>query len=72
MSKHTRGPWHYDGRYVRAESRKTPICEVPMWGIVHSGVDRANARLIVAAPDLLRSLKSVLPIVEWSAKQLNT
>lgn len=48
---HTKGPWRVDGRFVRAEARKTkPICEVPEGGMLHEGTDAANAHLIAAGP----------------------
>lgn len=62
MRKHTPGPWHYfetadgrcrvkplNGKYIVAEcSAMEPQCEE----------QRANARLMAAAPDLLEALKA--------------
>lgn len=73
--KHTRGPWnvHVDGSrtYVKklAGDRTEVICEVfqPEYG-----GQRANARLLAAAPDLLAAceranklLSHLMPTVDW-------
>ncbi len=66
MSKHTPGPWHYfetadgrcrvkplNGKYIVAEcSAMEPQCEE----------QRANARLIAAAPELLEFAQWVLSL----------
>lgn len=69
MSKHTSGPWHcglgYDNHYkssaVGGPSKflSEPICIIPHDDIAVPGVEemKANARLIVAAPDLLEACK---------------
>lgn len=64
MSKHTPGPWAVNQQTVTARSSQTLICHCPKdredytWGISRSEAE-ANARLIAAAPDLLRDLKMI-------------
>lgn len=58
-AKHTPAPWRIEGRFVMAMKTKS-ICEIPMGGVIHGKVDKANARLIAAAPDLLQALKDML------------
>ena len=70
MSKHTPGPWttdeaDHDEPYqdIRIQAGKRGICRV--WiddAPVHdyNAEQRANARLIAAAPDLLEALKALL------------
>lgn len=71
MSKHTPGPWHWQGSALRAGPDEV------LWGdnIIGEGATfaerigacgpstepaaEANARLIAAAPDLLQTLKHV-------------
>jgi len=66
MSKHTQGPWYYDGgRYVRIADTDGTICEVcdddghvdPVHAEILPQV--ANARLIAAAPDMLEALQAL-------------
>lgn len=59
MSKHTPAPWRIEGRFVLAMKTKS-ICEIPMGGIIHGKVDKANACLIAAAPDLLEALQALI------------
>jgi hypothetical protein len=63
MSKHTSGPWYVEeepaGILVVAE--KPGLCvSVTVPGRKTTAEDRANARLIAAAPELLNALKTVL------------
>ena len=70
--KHTPGPWAVDGRFVRSDSRKTnPICECPQGGILHTGVDQANAHLIAAAPDLLAAAKFAESVLKANPVELS-
>ena len=70
----TPGPWR---AYKDASLRHTigtayvRICD--MWGrdpAVHSDEDAANARLIAAAPDLMRWLQSLVDRVSWGDRGL--
>lgn len=54
--KHTPGPWSSDGSGNITHQDKQPIAFVN-WTAYGEG--KANARLIVAAPDLLAALKSI-------------
>ncbi len=54
MSKHTPGPWHVFSIYAQHEVR------TPTDTLVAVANDRANARLIAAAPELLSALKAML------------
>jgi hypothetical protein len=63
---HTPGPWgigDYDDGHecvIEASESKRMICECYEDGEEHTDEDRANARLIAAAPDLLDACKEVL------------
>ena len=56
MSKHTKGPWKQKGMFISFEDSTHIVAEVnpkaKAWD--------ANARLIAAAPELLRACKVVL------------
>jgi hypothetical protein len=74
---HTPGPWSFDERFnwISAPNGDTIAIDVllthPKGYIVTDDPQRqANARLIAAAPDLLRALEGML---EWArrVKQLN-
>src|SRR5690606_31232949 len=68
---HTQGPWRTSGTYAMVETDKLKICEVH----VNEDVSeddfnyeqwRANAKLIAAAPDLLKENQSLKDRVkEW-------
>lgn len=64
MTKNTPGPWHVIGKHVayRRENIDLEIAEVSL----HVGEDEylANARLIAAAPDLLKACETILYCVE--------
>lgn len=59
---HTPGPWGVRARFGRLTTvigrQRYPICDTATapWGEAKPARDEANARLIAAAPDLLRSL----------------
>jgi len=52
MSKHTPGPWDIIDQYIIAGDESV-ICQ---W---ESYSDEADARLIAAAPDMLKALKTI-------------
>ena len=63
-AKHTPGPWVVNDLYAETEIRGPQnsgamICVMSPWGIAADEPDpqRANARLIAAAPDLLEALR---------------
>lgn len=64
MSKHTPGPWDYyfepsDHYKHKIRSKPGLICQLPGW-VTHDELrleQEANARLIAAAPELLRALE---------------
>lgn len=78
MSRHTPGPWHYIGDslthrqfgvYAWGQSPQEHVCTVndlpvPLLWQRDPDVANANARLIAAAPDLLKALQAAL---EWGA-----
>lgn len=69
MSKHTPGPWFIDGSIRKTDlivsnnDYQVAIC------ITHQNPEsnKANARLIAAAPDLLFALQSALPDLQGLA-----
>lgn len=81
MTQHTPGPWEArevpSFRYVivAQEGRMHGHCIVaPPLEREAAGLaqeDRANARLIAAAPDLLRLLDALIPLAESRAEDLN-
>ena len=73
MSKHTPGPWSIDW-YVCREGKKE-LWRVPRsigpvhinhnhWAGNHLDISDADARLIAAAPDLLRALQNLTHALE--------
>lgn len=66
--KHTLGPWFIqDERYINSYNRgkkNWAIGEVGMRGCLLSKIDRANAKLIAAAPDLLEACKMAKKYLE--------
>ena len=58
--KHTPGPWHTD------ESKSFYVFDSDN-NMVCNGSTQANARLILAAPELLAALKICLPFIEETA-----
>jgi len=72
---HTPGPWEQDGRPIeglrRKDGRKVTVCMMvdlsTEWGDIIDLVtpeDKANARLIAAAPDMLAALTLILPLAK--------
>ncbi len=55
---HTPGPWTVIGEYV-AVADGLPVAQVGTFGWMHPDVIQGNARLIAAAPELLRVIKSM-------------
>ena len=74
MSKHTPGPWKYQEEsdeythIVRAENNLM-ICHLSQDS---SGVSESNARLIAAAPDLLKACKQAVSRCEIYGQQDST
>jgi len=60
--KHTPGPWRVEPRYdaIIISSEHHTICET----FTILGNAKANAQLIVAAPEMYRLLKDVIPILD--------
>lgn len=61
-SKHTPGPWEYDGpphNIIVWSSPENRICFM-----TSDGPTEANARLIAAAPDLLAALKTLSAVYD--------
>jgi hypothetical protein len=56
MSNHTRGPWTECCSVIRSENGLSVA--IIQGGLFGSGEPEANARLVEAAPDLLKALKS--------------
>lgn len=56
MSKHTDGPWECGGYSVEAADGSL-ICNMSGWR--NAGANKANERLIAAAPDLLEWLSYI-------------
>lgn len=58
---HTPGPWFVDewnrGSLTVRSDDSGPIAELPDWIPEHKEEERANARLIAAAPELLEAIK---------------
>jgi hypothetical protein len=61
MIKHTPGPWHNkEGyRFLNARSDKGVVADIRIVGGVITPEDKANARLIAAAPDMLQALRDI-------------
>jgi hypothetical protein len=62
MDKHTPGPWRVDSHFNIFY--KDAMVAFPC---ISGGLDqKANARLIAAAPELLEALENLLKAVEWT------
>ena len=62
-SKHTPGPWYvFNETAVRSRNQHPAVakCDTTHGLGVWADVERANARLIAAAPDLLAALENIL------------
>lgn len=64
-TKHTLGPWSLDD-YRNIVGLNGEIVKVQGMSLSSGNVARANARLIVAAPDLLAALEVV--VADWTAQ----
>lgn len=63
MSKHTPGPWMATG--ARVDMGAGRVTAGLDWSFdVDPGEARANARLIAAAPDLLKALKDLVAVID--------
>lgn len=66
MSKHTPGPWRqfeHNGN-VMVCAGPSHLATVAIGGAMDESSDRANARLIAAAPELLDALRTILEYAE--------
>lgn len=71
MTAHTPGPWHrnikpatkYGTIFAREAPRHTHVCHLAVTGLPPEEVE-ANCSLIVAAPDLLDTLRDVVEYAE--------
>ena len=58
------GEWYVNERFIMSSAHKVKvIAEVPQHGIRQAKVDKANARLIAAAPKLLKACKRLKKII---------
>lgn len=65
--KHTPGPWKLKGLNpprIYADEGKEIICQCDSMGEMTQSQEKANARLIAAAPELLAALELLLPMAE--------
>jgi len=85
MSKHTPRPWHLEpspkgGYNIRDTFNNYPAI-ARVYDVGEVGEAEANARLIVAAPELLAELQTIIdgwtnvaahvrPLTEWEAERL--
>lgn len=59
MTKHTPGPWKYDGRDIFPPAMGQTIATT--WDIGRTSYERhANGHLIAAAPDLLAACETII------------
>lgn len=62
MSKHTQGPWYFDGANIQGKycGHMNGICKMLFTGDFEVDEQvKADAKLIAAAPDLLAALKEI-------------
>jgi hypothetical protein len=83
MSRHTPGPWHYIGDslthrqfgvYAWGQSPQEHVCTVndlpvPLLWQRDPDVAIANARLIAAAPDLLKALRQIVSQIDQGGSE---
>ena len=80
MTKHTPGPWEVVGGTIiqTADERRKWVAEVPAASSIHETfiTDRANARLIAAAPQLLEACEEALSFTKtmdgWAGRESTT
>ena len=53
MSKHTKGPWSFDGEFIRD---KVGTCVLD---VADANMNEDDARLIASAPELLEALERI-------------
>jgi hypothetical protein len=59
MSEHTPGPWRADGTVIYAGRHNLNLAELEPSDYIRRAEQEANARLIAAAPDMLRALLDI-------------
>ena len=64
MSKHTKGPWTVEGSFVKFEDGKFFIGAASNQGAYNHEEEKANLKLISAAPDLYEALRLATGIIE--------
>ena len=60
QTKHTPGPWEVHGNNIVATKGNVDVAVICYSGEHFTGEDKANARLIAAAPELLEALRNVV------------
>lgn len=71
MAQHTPGPWHVDAPQYWADIHAATGERVATADAeIGEDTTRANARLIAAAPDLLRLLDALIPLAESRAEDM--
>lgn len=61
MSKHTKGPWEFvDNSLVGPKFDNKPVWLRPVILRSETGITKADAQLISAAPDLLEALEALI------------
>ena len=74
-TKHTPGPWTADNSIARVYSGARFVADA-MSGQPKLGAqldeDRANARLIASAPDLLEACETILSALRWEEDRSGT
>ena len=71
-TKHTPGPWHYDGESGIVTAGSNPGCPYIAdcrvgFGVREVGSTSANARLIASAPAMLEALKGAVERIDTLA-----
>jgi hypothetical protein len=73
-TKPLKQPWRREGRYIYSPGRSFPICEVSTYGVRQTGVDAANAELIVRAVNahdaLVEALSELMLRAELAREEL--
>lgn len=60
QTKHTAGPWEVQGNNIVATKGNVDVAVICYSGEHFTGEDKANARLIAAAPELLDALRWIV------------
>ena len=67
MSKHTQGPWEFvDNSLVGPKIDDKPVWLRPVILRSETGITKADAQLISAAPDLLEALEDLVCLCEFA------